>query len=105
MEILLVFILVYASKHAWDQAWEAWRKSRSAYMGRATQRCPDMPKRRRAGHALRHDLGYGLSQAWHGFPQARHGFAQAGIRAGRRTRRPGLSGSGSRRSTWRPGHA
>ena len=44
-------------------------------MSRADKRFPDMPKSRRAGHALRHDLGYGLSQAWHGFPQARHGFA------------------------------
>ena len=35
MEILLVFVLLYASKHAWDHAWEAWGKSRSAYMERA----------------------------------------------------------------------
>ena len=82
MEILFVFVLVYAGKHAWDQAWDAWRKSRSAYMGRADKRYPDMPKSRRAGHALRHDLGYGLSQAGHGFPQARHGFA-AGWHQGR----------------------
>ena len=75
MEILFVFILLYAGKHAWDQAWGAWRKSRSAYLDRADKRHPDMPKSRRAGHALRHDLGYGLSQAAHGFPQVRHGFA------------------------------
>ena len=62
MEILFVFILLYAGKHAWDQAWGAWRKSRSAYMKRAAQRWPGMSRRKRAGHALRHDLGVAPAQ-------------------------------------------
>ena len=82
MEIIFVLLFLYAGKHAWDQAWDAWRKSRSAYMDHASAKYPGMSGRRQAGHAMRHDLGYGLSQVAHGFPQARHGFA-AGWHQGR----------------------
>lgn len=76
MEILLFFVLIYAAKRGWDDARGAWRKSRSAYMTRADRNHPHMPEAKRAGHAVRHDLGYAASQVRHGFPQARHGFAE-----------------------------
>lgn len=92
MEVLLFFVLAYAAKKGWDDAWAAWRKSRAAYMARADRNHPHMPKAKRAGHAARHDLGYGLSQVVHGFPQARHGFAE-GWHQGRRAHAHALAGA------------
>ncbi len=82
MEILAIMILAYAIRKAWADSRSGAKKSRAAYMKRADARYPGMPKSKRAAHAARHDLGYGLSQFLRGFPQARHGFG-AGWHEGR----------------------
>jgi hypothetical protein len=91
MGILLVLVLIYATKSAWDDTRSAWGKSRSSYMKNAKKRFPGMSKSRRTGHAVRHDLGYGLSQLLHGFPQARHGF-MSGWHQGRKAHAEALAG-------------
>lgn len=74
MEILALLIIVYALKHAITDTKGAAKRSREAYLKSADKRFPDMPKGKRAAHAARHDLGWGLSQAGHGLPATRHGF-------------------------------
>ncbi len=74
MEILALLIIIYACRQAVTDTRKASRKSRDAYMKSADARFPGMPKGKRAAHAARHDLGFGLGQARHGFPQARNGF-------------------------------
>jgi hypothetical protein len=76
MEILALLIIVYALKHAITDTKGAAKKSHEAYLKSADKRFPGMPKGKRAAHAARHDLGWGLSQLGHGFPASRHGFAQ-----------------------------
>ncbi len=82
MEVFLFFVLVYAAKRAWDDARQGAAKSRKAYMKRAAKKYPGMPRRQASRHALKHDIGHALSQAFRGFPNARHGFA-AGWHEGR----------------------
>ena len=83
MQLIVLFLLAYAIKSAWEDAGKGWRTSKSAYMRSADARFPRMPRSRRAAHALRHDAGYWAAQALHGFPTARHGLAY-GWHEGRR---------------------
>jgi hypothetical protein len=76
LELVILYLLVRGAAEAWKETRAAWGRSRNAYTASAGRRYPGMSPRRRAAHAARHDLGYGLSQLLHGFPQARHGFAQ-----------------------------
>jgi hypothetical protein len=76
MELLVLLIIVYACRQAVTDTKHAAGKSRKAYMKSADSRFPGMPRGKRAAHAARHDLGFGLGQVRHGFPQARHGFTQ-----------------------------
>lgn len=83
MQIIVILILLYAIKSAVDDTRVAYGKSKSAYMRRADEKFPHMPRSRRAAHAARHDIGYWGGQVLHGFPSARHGLA-AGYHAGRK---------------------
>jgi chemotaxis protein histidine kinase CheA len=89
--VVFCFVLWLATQKALEYTRAGAAKSRKAYMKRAAKNHPHMPKGKRAGHALRHDLGYAASQVRHGFPQARHGFA-AGWHQGRQAHAQALAG-------------
>jgi hypothetical protein len=83
MEVVVLILLAWAVKSAYEDTKKAWGKSKAAYMRSAEARFPRAPKHRRTLWALRHDAGYLASQALHGFPVSRHGFAY-GWHEGRR---------------------